>query len=99
MAMNAREKWLAGGVGVLAALFVGNTLVSSIQSGIDAKKEQIDSLTKKKEDQNLQLTATRVARLKLNKLLPKSLPRLEESATHCIGGRGKANRCDHREHR
>ncbi len=81
MAMNAREKWLAGGVGVLAALFVGNTLVSSIQSGFDAKKEQIESLTKKKVDQSLQLTATRVARLKLNKLLPKSLPRLEESAT------------------
>lgn len=81
MAMNAREKLLAGGVGVLAALFAGSTFVSSIQSGFDKKKELIESLTKKKEDQGLQLTATRVARLKLNKLVPKSLPRLDEVAT------------------
>lgn len=80
MAMNSREKLLAGGVGVLAALFAGSTVVSSIQSGFDTKKEMIESLTKRKEEQALQLTASKVASLKLNKLIPKSLPRTEELA-------------------
>jgi len=80
MAMNSREKMLAGGIGVLAALFAGNTVVSSIQSGFEAKKQLVESLTKKKQDQALQLTGTKVASLKLNKLIPKSLPKSEEIA-------------------
>ena len=81
MAMNSREKLLAGGVGVLGALFLGSTFVSSIQSGFDAKQQMIESLKKKKDDQSLQLTASKVASLKLNKLIPKSLPRSEELAS------------------
>ncbi len=80
MAMNSREKLLAAGVGVIATLFVGNSVVSSIRSGFDKKKDLVQSLEKKKSDQELQMTAGKVASLKLNKVVAKSLPRNEELA-------------------
>ncbi len=81
MAMNSREKLLAAGVGLAGMLFVGNSIVSTIQSGFEKKKELIASLEKKKNDQELELTAGDVARLKLNKVVAKSLPRSEENAS------------------
>ena len=81
MAMNSREKLLAAGVGLAGMLFVGNAIVSTIQSGFQKKKELIASLERKKNDQVLELTAGDVARLKLNKVVTKSLPRSEENAS------------------
>ena len=81
MAMNSREKLLAAGVGLAGMLFVGNAIVSTIQSGFQKKKELIASLERKKNDQELELTAGDVARLKLNKVVTKSLPRSEENAS------------------
>lgn len=81
MAMNSREKLLATGVGVIATLFVGRSVVSTVQGGFEKKKELIASLEKKKSDQELELTAGKVASLKLNKVAAKSLPRSEELAT------------------
>ena len=81
MAMNSREKLLAAGVGLVGTLFVGSSIVSTVLSGLEQKKELIASLEKKKLDQELELTAGDVARLKLNKLVTKSLPRSEEIAT------------------
>ena len=81
MAMNSRENLLAAGVGLGGMLFVGNSIVSTIQSGFEKKKELIASLEKKKNDQVLELTAGDVARLKLNKVVTKSLPRSEENAS------------------
>jgi len=80
MAMNSREKILAVGVGVIASLFVGKSVVSTVQSGFEKKKELIASLEKTESDQELELTAGKVAGLKLNKLVTKSLPRSEELA-------------------
>ena len=80
MAMNSREKLLAAGIGVIATLFVGNSVVSTIRSGFDKKKDLVQSLEKKKSDQELQMTAGRVAGLKLNKVVSKSLPHNEELA-------------------
>ena len=81
MAMNSREKLLAAGVGLAGTLFVGSSIVSTIQSGFEKKKNLIASLQKKTSDQELELTAGAVASRKLNKVVTKSLPRLEENAT------------------
>ena len=80
MAMNSREKLLAAGIGVIATLFVGNSVVSSVRSGFDKKRDLVQTLEKKKSDQELQMTAGKVASLKLNKVVAKSLPRNEELA-------------------
>jgi len=80
MAMNSREKLLAAGIGVIGTLFVGNSVVSTIRSGFEKKKDLVQSLVKKKGDQELQMTAGKVASLKLNKVVAKSLPRNEELA-------------------
>ena len=80
MAMNSREKLLAAAVGAIGTLFVGWSVVSSVQSGFEKKKELIASLERKKSDQELELTAGKVASLKLNKVVTKSLPRSEELA-------------------
>ena len=80
MAMNSREKILAAGVGVIATLFVGRSFVSSIQDGFEKKTQLIESLEKKKSDQEFQITAGNVASKKLNSLVNKSLPRIEETA-------------------
>ena len=71
MAMNSREKLLAAGVGVIATLFVGQSVVSSIQGGFDKKKQLIESLEKKKGEQGLQVTSGVVASQKLNKVVPE----------------------------
>ncbi len=81
MAMNQREKLLAVGVGVVGALFLGRSVVSSIQDGFDKKAQMLQTLKTKKDDQELQMTAGKVASLKLNKVVSKSLPRTEEIAT------------------
>ena len=80
MAMNSREKLLAAGVGVIATLFVGQSVVSSIQAGFDKKKQMIESLEKKKSEQGLQVTAGVVASQKLNKVVARSLSIKEETA-------------------
>ena len=80
MAMNSREKLLAAGVGVIATLFVGQSVVSSIQAGFDKKKQLIESLEKKKSEQGLQVTAGVVASQKLNKVVARSLSIKEETA-------------------
>ncbi len=78
--MNSREKLLAAGVGVIATLFVGQSVVSSIQGGFDKKKQMIESLEKKKGEQSLQVTAGVVASQKLNKVVSRSLSIKEETA-------------------
>ena len=78
--MNSREKLLAAGVGVIATLFVGQSVVSSIQGGFDKKKQMIESLEKKKGEQALQVTAGVVASQKLNKVVSRSLSIKEETA-------------------
>jgi len=80
MAMNKREKLLAAGIGVVGTLFVGNWIFSSVQGGFDKKTQLIESLQKKKSDQELLMTAGKVASLKLNKVVAKSLPKVEETA-------------------
>ena len=80
MAMNSREKLLAAGVGVIATLFVGQSVVSSIQGGFDKKKQLIESLEKKKGEQGLQVTSGVVASQKLNKVVARSLSSKEETA-------------------
>lgn len=80
MAMNQREKYLAVGVGAVLALFIGQSVLSSIQGGFDKKKETIDSLEKKKTEQELQQTAGLVANDKLNAVVVRSLPKSEEKA-------------------
>lgn len=78
--MNSREKLLAAGVGVIATLFVGQSVVSSIQGGFDKKKQLIESLEKKKGEQGLQVTSGVVASQKLNKVVARSLSSKEETA-------------------
>lgn len=80
MNLSQREKILAGAVGLVIVLFVGNYFWSSIQQGFDAKQATIDSLRKEKEDKSLQITAGTIAKAKLNRLLPRSLPSNEERA-------------------
>lgn len=80
MAMNSREKMLAAGVGIIATLFIGRTFFAGIQSGFEKKTKLIESLEKKKSDQDLQITAGTVANKKLRSLVSKSLPRIEETA-------------------
>jgi len=80
MAMNSREKILAAGVGVIATLFVGRSLFTSIQGGFEKKTQLVETLEKKKSDQDLQITAGEVANKKLVSLVPKSLPKVEETA-------------------
>jgi hypothetical protein len=81
MAMNKREKLLAAGVGVVATLFLGRSVYMSIQDGFDKKSQTVETLKKKKDEQELQMTAGKVASLKLNKVVAKSLPRTDEIAT------------------
>jgi len=78
--MNSREKMLAAGVGIVATLFVGRSFVLGIQEGFETKKSEIASLEKKKTEQDLQMTAGKVASQKLSKIVSKSLPRSEELA-------------------
>jgi hypothetical protein len=80
MAMSQREKLLAGGVAAVVSLFVGQAVVSSIQSGFEQKKQTIDGLLTKKKDQDLQMTAGLVASQKLNIVAAKSLSKSEEKA-------------------
>ena len=81
MAMNSREKMLTAGIGALALLFVGRSIVLSIQEGFEKKADEITKLTQKKGEQELEITAGQVASQKLNAIAPKSLPRSEEQAT------------------
>jgi len=80
MAMSSREKLLAAGVGLVATLFIGRTAVMSVQSGFTAKEGTIEALQKKKENQELQMTAGAVASQKLLKVVSSSLPKSEEKA-------------------
>lgn len=80
MNLNKREKMLAGGVGLVALLFFGQSFVSSIQSGFDAKNKILDDLIKQQDDQALQITAGAIAKQKLRKVATRSLPSLEEKA-------------------
>jgi hypothetical protein len=78
--MNQREKLLAAGVGVVGVLFVGQWVWSSIQSGFDAKKAQIETLTKKKGDQDLEIQKGLVATQRINKVTPRSASKSRELA-------------------
>ncbi len=81
MAMNQREKILAAGIGIIGTLFVGRSLVVSIQDGFEKKKNEIAALKTREGDQKLQITAGEVATKKLNAVVSKSLPRSEELAS------------------
>lgn len=78
--MNQREKLLAAGVGVVGVLFVGQMVWSSIQSGFDLKKAQIETLTKKKADQDLEILKGVVATQRITKLTPQSASKSRELA-------------------
>lgn len=80
MAMNQREKYLALGVGLVASLFVGQYVVNSVQKGYSDKLQKIEDLNKKRQDQDLQMTAGLIASQKLNAVVNRSLPKLEEKA-------------------
>lgn len=78
--MNQREKLLAAGIGVIGVLFAGQMVWSSIQSGFDIKKSQIDTLTKKKEAQDLDIQRGLVATQRINKVTPRSAAKSRELA-------------------
>jgi len=80
MAMNQREKYLAVGVGLVASLFVGQYVINSVQKGYADKLQKIEDLNKRKQDQDLQMTAGLIASQKLNAVVVRSLPKLEEKA-------------------
>lgn len=80
MNLNQREKLLAGGVGLVVLLFVGQSFVSSIQSGFEAKNKILDDLIEQKTNQGLQIATGAVAKQKLRKVATRSLPSLEEKA-------------------
>jgi len=80
MAMNNREKLLTAGVGVVIMLFVGRSVVGNIQNGFTQKKQKVDTLTKTKNDQALQVTAGLIAGQKLNLVSSRSLSKSEEKA-------------------
>lgn len=78
--MSPRERNLAIGVGVVAALFLGNMFYTSVTDGIAAKEALVE-----KADDDLQKTkaiieAGKRASVKLERLLPKSLPSDREIA-------------------
>ncbi|MEQ1826335.1 MAG: hypothetical protein ABL921_10320 [Pirellula sp.] len=78
--MNSREKILAIGVGIIVSLFVGNYFYKSIQKGFSDKKQKIEDLNKRKQEQELEQMAGVVAAQKLNAVVPRSLPSLQEAA-------------------
>lgn len=80
MAMNKREKFLAAGVGAVVLLFVGQSIVSSFQDALAKKKEKLEGLVKKKQDQDLLVTSGIIANQKINIVAPRSLPRNVEKA-------------------
>lgn len=80
MNLSNREKILAAGVGLVILLFVGNYFWESIRKGFDTKQNQILSLEQQRNDQKLQITAGAIAKAKLNRLVPQSLPSNEEKA-------------------
>jgi len=80
MNLSKREKLLAAGVGLVAVLFLGNYLWESVRKGFDTKLDTIASLQKDSEDQKLQLTTGMIAKAKLNRVVPQSLPSNEERA-------------------
>jgi hypothetical protein len=78
--LSQRERILAGGVGLVLLLFVGNYFWESIRKGFDSKNNEILNLTKQRDDQKLQVTAGAIAKAKLNRLVSQSLPSNEEKA-------------------
>lgn len=80
MNLSQRERILAGGVGLVLLLFVGNYFWESIRKGFDSKNNEILNLTKQRDDQKLQVTAGAIAKSKLNRLVSQSLPSNEEKA-------------------
>jgi hypothetical protein len=80
MNLSQREKLLAAGVALVVVLFAGNYFWSSIRNGFDAKEGIIAQLQKEKEDKGLQIIAGTIAKAKLNRMLPRSLPSNEERA-------------------
>lgn len=80
MSMSQRERVLALGVGVVASLFAGQVIWSSIEGGFQEKRNQIAALKKQKEDQGLQLLQGSESSKKINKILPRSASTKEEIA-------------------
>jgi hypothetical protein len=80
MNLSQREKLLAGAVGLVALLFVGNYLWESVRKGFDDKTDKIASLQQQRDDLNLQVTAGTIAKAKLNRLVPQSLPNNPQQA-------------------
>jgi hypothetical protein len=78
--MNSREKLLAAGVGVVVSLFVGRSFLVSVQNGFNEKRNKIEELKKKKQDQALEITAGAIASQKLLAVVPRSLPKSKEIA-------------------
>jgi hypothetical protein len=80
MALNQREKYLAGGVGALVVLFIGQSIVKSVQSSLNDKRTTITRLKSKIDEDELKVLAGAVASDKLFSLKTKSLSRNEEAA-------------------
>lgn len=80
MNLSQREKLLAAGVGLVVVLFVGNYFWNTIRRGFDTKQATLAALQKEKEDKSLQILAGTIAKAKLNRMLPSSLPSNEERA-------------------
>ncbi len=80
MNLSQREKLLAGGVSLVILLFVGNYMWESMRKAFDTKLDKITSLQQTKNDQALQITAGAIAKAKLNRVVPQSLPSNEERA-------------------
>ncbi len=80
MNLSQREKLLAGGVGLVVILLLGNYFWGTIRKAFDAKLETIAALQKEKEDKALQIVAGTIAKAKMNRVLPSSLPSNEERA-------------------
>lgn len=80
MNLSQREKLLAGAVGLVALLFLGNYLWESIRKGFEDKTDKIANLQKQRDELNLQVTAGSIAKAKLNRLVPQSLPNNPQQA-------------------
>ncbi len=78
--MNQREKILAGIVGGLILLFIGNAFWSSIQAGIETKRNEVEKLQKNLSDQKLAIQQGTLASQKIAKATPRSASKREENA-------------------
>ncbi len=80
MSMSKREKTLAGIVGGIVVLIAGQWTWSNIQSGFQAKEDQIASLKKKIDDQSLEVAKGELSKKRIDKVTPRSISKRDEIA-------------------